>query len=165
MDEVVGIVLDVKQMIPLDAQRFVDWEQTRAEQGSWSTKTMISLWFRSDTNLATMIELLRVVTDELNAKPCKLHDRLVKARLEISSQKKPLTKAHALFYKELKAVKADESKISVIYGKLQISFLVGRSLAATTLEGEGFADQGWTMNHDIIGASVQITLRHFLKPL
>ena len=50
-------------------------------------------------------------------------------------------------------MKADESKINVIYGKFQISFLIGRGLAARfTLEGEGLADQGWTMNHDIIGA-------------
>ena len=55
-------------MIPSSAQRFVDREQTRTEQGSWPTKTMVSLWFKSETNLGTMIELLRVVKAELNKK-------------------------------------------------------------------------------------------------
>ena len=42
------------------------------------------------------------------------------------------------------------SKINVIYGKLQIDFLIGRGLAAKfTPEGLG---QGWIINHDIIGA-------------
>ena len=127
--------------------------QTRTEHGSWPTKAVVSLWFKNDTSLATMIELLQMVKDELNKKPYTLYDQLVKARLEISFQKKPLTKAHALFYKGLKAVKAYESKINVIYCKLQISFLIGRGLAARfTPEGEGLADQGWTNNHDILGA-------------
>ena len=61
MEEVAAFVVDIKQMIPLSAQRFADWEQTRTEQGNWPTKTMVSLWFKSETNLAAMIELLRVV--------------------------------------------------------------------------------------------------------
>ena len=71
----------------------------------------------------------------------------------MSPQKKPLAKAHALFYKSLKAAKADESQINVICGELQISVLIGRGLAAKfTPEREGLADQGWIINHDIIGA-------------
>ena len=64
-------------------------------------------------------------------------------------------------------MKADESKINVIYGKLNISFLIVRGLAAKfTPEDEGLADQGWTANHDIMVPSVQITtVRQFLKPL
>ena len=127
---------------------------------------MISLWFRSDTNLATMIELLRVVKDELNEKPYKLHDQLVKARMEISSQKKTLDEGPCLVLQRAESSEGRRVQINVMYGKLQTSFLIGRGLAATfTPEGEGLADQGWTINHDIIGASVQITVRHFLKPL
>ena len=58
-----------------------------------------------------------------------------------------------MFYKGLKAAKADESKMNMICGKLQISSLIGRGLAARfTPEGEGFDDQVWTINHDIVGA-------------
>ena len=52
----------------------------------------------------------------------KILDQEVKARLEVSPQKKPLAKAHALFYKGLKAVEGDESQITVVYSKLQMSF-------------------------------------------
>ena len=77
----------------------------------------------------------------------------MKVRLEVSHQKKPLAKAHALFYKVRSAARKDESQINVICGKLQISFLIGRGLAAQfTPEGEGLANQGWKINHDIFGA-------------
>ena len=44
--EVACFVVDLKQMIPLNAQQFVDWDQTRTEQESWPTETMVSLWFK-----------------------------------------------------------------------------------------------------------------------
>ena len=70
----------------------------------------------------------------------------------MSPQKKPLAKAHALFLKGRSAARGDESKINVVYRKLQISFFFfGRALAAKfTAEGEGLADQGCTINHDVI---------------
>ena len=89
MDEVAAFLVDLRQMVPLNAQRFVDWEQTRTEQGSWPIKTMVRLRFKNDTNLATMIELRRVAKDELKKKLCKLHGQLAKARFETSPQKKP----------------------------------------------------------------------------
>ena len=68
-------------------------------------------------------------------------------------QKKPLAKAHALFYKGLKAVGGNESKINVVYGIIQISFFVGGAMAAKfTLEGEGFAGEGWNINTEVISA-------------
>ena len=58
-------------------------------------------------------------------------------------------------------MKADESKINVICGKLQISLLIGRGMAAKfTPEGEGLADQEWIINHDIIG-DIQLTAESF----
>ena len=141
MDEVAPFLVDLKQMIPLNAQ------------GSWPTKTMVSLWFKSDTNLATMIELLLVVKDELNKEPCKLHEQLVKARLEITPTRNPWRRRTPCFHKGLSAARADESKINVICDKLHISVLIGRNWGAKfTPEGEGLADQGWIINHDIIGA-------------
>ena len=68
-------------MIPFNAQRFVDWEQTRTEQGSWPTETMVSLWFKSDTHLATMVK------DEVSEKLYKFHEQLVKARRRVQNQR------------------------------------------------------------------------------
>ena len=45
-------------------------------------------------------------------------------------QKKPLAKAHALFYKGLKAMGGNDSKIDVVHGNIQISFFVGSAIAA-----------------------------------
>ena len=113
MDEVAKFFVDLKQMIPLNAQRCVDWEQTNTEQWNWPTKVLISMWFKSETNLATMIELLMVVKDELKKKPYGLGGQAVTARLEMSPRMKPLAKAHALFYKGLKSVDGNDSKINV----------------------------------------------------
>ena len=77
-----------------------------------------------------MIELFKVVNEEFKKVAYKIHGLNVTARLEVSPQKKPLTKAHALFFKGLKDVKDDESKNTVVYGKLQMSFFVGGHVAA-----------------------------------
>ena len=50
-------------------------------------------------------------------------------------------------------MKRDESEITVVYGKLQISFFVGGTMAAKfTPEGEGLADQGWIIKPAVISA-------------
>ena len=65
----------------------------------------------------------------------------------MSPEKKPVAKAHALFYKVLKSMRTDES----MYGKLQISFFVGGAMAAKfTLEGEGLAGEGWDIKPEVI---------------
>ena len=38
MDEVAAFVVDLKRMTSLNAPRFVDWEQTKTEQGKWPTQ-------------------------------------------------------------------------------------------------------------------------------
>ena len=78
------------------------------------------MWFKSETNLATVIELLRVVKDELKKKPYEIKGQVVKAR-------RSLAKAHALFNKEMEATSPINN---VICGKLHTRLLVGRALAA-----------------------------------
>ena len=83
--------------------------------------------------------------------PCKLHGQEVSARLEVSPKRKPLAKAHALFDKGLKEVRGNESRINVVYGKIQKSFCVGSAMAAKhTPEGEGLAGEGWNIKPDVI---------------
>ena len=67
-----------------------------------------------------------MVKDELKKKPFEFEGPVVEARLEMSRQKKPLAKAHALFYKRLSAARDDESKINVIYDNLHTCFLIGK---------------------------------------
>ena len=50
-------------------------------------------------------------------------------------------------------MKGDESKVSTLYGKLQISFHVGRDVAApNTREFEGRAEEGWIINFPVVSA-------------
>ena len=129
----------------------VDWDQTRTEQGTWPTKTMVNMWFSNEANLPSMIGLLDIIKEALKKDPYKLRGREVTSRLEMSPKRKPLARAHALFYKGLKEVKGSESKIHVVYGKIQISFIVGSAMAAKyTPEGEGLAGEGWAIKPDII---------------
>ena len=48
----------------------------------------------------------------------------LKARLAVSPQWRPVAKAQAMFFKGLKEVGDDESKVRVFGGKLRISFLL-----------------------------------------
>ena len=43
MDEVAKSLVDLKQMIPVKAQKFMDWEITSTEQGNWPTKVLVSM--------------------------------------------------------------------------------------------------------------------------
>ena len=132
-------------------QKYIDWEQTRTEQGTWPTKTIVSMWFRNETGLPTMVGMLDIIKKELKKEPYKLHGQEISSRLEMSPNTKPLARAHALFYKGLKEVGGDESKTHVVYGKIQISFFVGGAMAAKyTPEGEGLAGEGWNIKPDVI---------------
>ena len=53
-----------------------------------ATKTIVKLQFKNETNLATMIELLKIGKDELKKMPYKLHEQEeVSAKLEVSPKK------------------------------------------------------------------------------
>ena len=65
----------------------------------------------------------------------------------MSPNRKPLAKAHALFYKGLKEVDGNESKIKIVYGRTKISFFVRNAVAAKyTSEGEGLAGSSGSGN-------------------
>ena len=70
------------------------------------------------------------IKEEIKKVPYKLHGQEVSARLEMSPKRKPLAKAHALFYKGLKEVGRNGSKIHVVYEKIQISSFVRSAMAA-----------------------------------
>ena len=112
---------------------------------------MVSMWFKHDTNLVTMIDLLNIMKEELDKAAYKIYGYNEKARLEVSLQRRPLAKAQALFFKGLKEVGGDESKVSAFSGNLQISFFVGRDIAAIfSRESEGHADEGWVTDMHVV---------------
>ena len=122
-------------MVP-NVHKYIDWDPTRTEQGTWRTKTFVNVWFRSETNLATMIGLLETVENELKKIPYKLHGQEVSARLEMSPKMKPLAKAPCVV---LQRPRRSGRK----YGKVQIIFFVGSAIVAKyTPEGEGLAGEG-----------------------
>ena len=76
-------------MVPRQAPKWIAWGQTRKEQGTWPTKTMVSVWFKNETNLVTMIELLKTMKEEQEKAAYKIHGQNVKAWLELSPQRNP----------------------------------------------------------------------------
>ena len=58
--------------------------------------------------------MLDIVQKELKNVPYKLHGQEISSRLEMSPKRKPLAKAHALFYKGIEAAGGNESKINVV---------------------------------------------------
>ena len=147
--EVTNFIKDLHRMV--HDQKYIDWDQTRTAQGTWPTKTIVSMWFRNETNLPTMVGMLDIIKNELKKDPYKLHGQEIFSRLEICPKRKCLAKAHALFYKGLKKVGGDESKIHVVYGKIQVCFFVRSVMAAKyTPEGEDLARKGWNIKPDVV---------------
>ena len=149
--EVSNLINDLHKMVPDALRKYIDWDQTRNEQGTWPTKIMVNLWFSNEANMLTRIGLPDVMREELKKGHYTQKDQVVSSRIELSTQRKPYAKAHALFKKGLEEVKGDKSKIHVVYGKIQISFFVGSAIAAKyTPEGEGLAGEGWDIKSDVI---------------
>ena len=114
--EVLDFVRDLQEMLPDQYQKYIDWDQTRTEQGTWPTKSIVCIWFRNETNLPTMVGT-HIVKKELKKEHYKLHGHKISSRLEMCPKRKPLAKV--LFYKGLKAVGGNEAKIKVVYGKIR----------------------------------------------
>ena len=43
-ERVLKLIMDLEKMIPRQAHQWIDWDQTRKEQGNWRPKTMVSMW-------------------------------------------------------------------------------------------------------------------------
>ena len=70
--EVSNFIRDLQRMMPDPFHKHIDWDHTRTEQGTWPTKTFVNMWFKNETNLATMTGLLEIVKEELK----KIHYKL-----------------------------------------------------------------------------------------
>ena len=67
----------IEQMMPQEVRKWIDWEQTRSEQGPWPRKTVLSLWFIHDTALIMMLEIMNMIRDEMEtAKLCVNGERV-----------------------------------------------------------------------------------------
>ena len=129
--EVTNFIKDLHKMVPDRYQKYLDWDQIRTEQGTWPTKVIVSMRFKNETNSLTMVGMLDTIKQQLKKEPHRLRGQMVLSTLEKSSERKQLASAHALFYKGLKEVGGDKSKIYVVYSKIEISFFVGGVMAAT----------------------------------
>ena len=52
--------------MPQKVRKCINWEQTRREQGPWPRQTMLSMRFENETGLIMMIEILKLMSDELD---------------------------------------------------------------------------------------------------
>ena len=67
--EVSNFISDMQKLVPNVFHKHIDWDQTKTEQGTWPTKKFVNMWFKNETNLATMIGLLEIVKNELKRYP------------------------------------------------------------------------------------------------
>ena len=80
---------DLEQVMPQEVRRWIDWEQTGSGQGPSPRTILVSLWFKHDTGLMLMIEILKMVRNELNKSQFGVNGERVRTNLEIGPQKKP----------------------------------------------------------------------------
>ena len=72
---------------------------------------MVSLWFKHDTGLLLMIEILKMIRGELDKTQFRVNGERVRTNLEMSPQKK---RAYAMFFEGIKEAQEDETKIKTI---------------------------------------------------
>ena len=112
-----GVAVRLNDLFMPRRMEFKGWDTDyRTEQGTWPTKMMVIMWFSNEANLLTRIGLPDIMREELKKGPYKQKGHVVSCRLELSLKRKPLAKAHALFYKGLEEARG-ESKIHVVHGK------------------------------------------------
>ena len=70
-----------------EVRKWIDWEQTRGDQGPWPRKIMVSLRFKQDTGLILMIEILKMMSGELNTTQFCVNGWRVRTNLEIVSER------------------------------------------------------------------------------
>ena len=80
-----------------------------------------------------MIEIMKMMREELEKTNFRMSADRVRTNLEISLDKKLLRRVHVIFFKSLKEARRNDTKIQTIYGNLQISFFteVGTSRTGT----------------------------------
>ena len=69
---VVVMIVELEKIIP---GQFHNWDQSRKEHGKRPTKKIVNMWFKNETNLATMIGLLNVVEEALKNVSYKIRDK------------------------------------------------------------------------------------------
>ena len=92
--KILNLINDLRKMVPDTLKKYIDWEKTRNEQGTWPTKIMVSLWLSNEANLLTRVGLPDITREELKKGPYKQKCQVVSSRFELSPKKKQLVKAH-----------------------------------------------------------------------
>ena len=101
-----------------------------------------------------MIDLLKVTKEEFDKATYKFNGQNEKARLEVSPQRRRLTRAQALFFKGFEEMKGDESKVWTFHRKLQISCYVEREIAANyACDGERRTDEGSVIGMHVVSTT------------
>ena len=148
--DVSDFIRDLQKMLPDQYHKYIDWDHSRKEQGTWQTKTIVSMWFKNETNLATLVGMLDIVKNSRRCPDSCMGRYFVKIGNE--PEKEALGKGSCFFTKVSKQWGEDESKINVV-GTIQISFFVWNAMAAKyTFEGESLAGEGWNIKPDVIAA-------------
>ena len=125
---------------------------------------MVNMWFSNGTNLPMRVGLLDIIRTELKKGPHELRGREVSSRLELSRKRKPLAKAHALFYKGLKEVKGDEAmalptKKFFEFYRRQRGFWRQNTLLKDKVLQEKDGPSSRTLFPAIVQSSVRLSLR------
>ena len=147
-EEMTTFLTDLEKMVPQQAQKWIDWDQSKVEQETWPRKITVSMWLKHETNLVTMIDLLKIMKEELGKN--SLQDQWAKCEDEAGSQssEETLGKSTSHVFERAQGGGSDESNESAFHVKLQISFFVGRDCCQIFTRGH--ADEGWVVDMHVV---------------
>ena len=84
-------------MVPQQAGRSTDRDQTNKEQGTAQRKLMVNKLFKHEMNLIEVVGLLTVTKEELDKAACGDNGQCLKAKLELSPKKRAGEKRKSCF--------------------------------------------------------------------
>ena len=103
--------------VTLDVKGKIDWVHSKENQEPWPRKTMVSLLFWHGIERG-----LREREESNDRRRSQSNGEMVRVTLDLSSQRKPLGKAQAVFCKALSEASGDKSEIWPVWGKIEVSF-------------------------------------------
>ena len=111
-----NVLGDLERMMPAKFKKWIDWKQSKDQRRPWPRKIMVSLRFKLETGLVFMIEILKIMREEMTKANYRVNGELVKTNLEISRQKLPLRRAQGIFFRAIKEARGYESMIGFLCG-------------------------------------------------
>ena len=151
--EVSDFMRVLQRMMSDQYQKYIDWDHSSTEQGTWLTKTFVSMWFRNETFLPTMVGMLDIVKKEFKKCPMSCMDRRSHLDWRWVRRRSPWKRSMHCSTKVLKQWTETNPQSVLSTEKNSDKLLCGRCHGCKIFpEGDDLPGEGWSIKLEVIVA-------------